>query len=225
MLEISYYSKIIDQNNKIIKENKTKPPIKILSPSTTTIMTSMMEDVIIKGTGTRVRSSGYKDFAAGKTGTSQNFKDAWFVGFNDRYTSAVWLGYDRSVLSLGPGQTGGNIAAPIWGEYQVKLSQIRKKNSELNPESEASYLITGETSKAMICPNTGKRTNSDCLCSGSYSEMFISGTIPDGSCESFLEHGNTSTTNTSTNYKYTPPPVSVHNNPTNNEEFFKGDDF
>ena len=216
-LPIRYYSKILDQNYKTIKsKSKYIKGNKVLSTSTTSIMTSMLEDVIAKGTGTKVRSSGYEGFAAGKTGTSQNFKDAWFVGYNDRYTSAVWLGYDRSVLSLGSGQTGGNIAAPIWGEYQAKIAPFRQEGQIKYPNSEDAYLISGDTHNAMICPDTGQQISSHCSCNGAYSEMFVPNTIPQPSadCKKLLETQDVAKERENL----------LNKNPSH-EDFFKGDDF
>ena len=72
-------------------------------------LTFMLENVIRSGTGKRAQISG---FAAGKTGTSQDNRDAWFVGFNDKYVTAVWLGNDDN--SPMKGVSGSNLPAEIW---------------------------------------------------------------------------------------------------------------
>ena len=79
------------------------------------LMTSMMQDVVRRGTGRRAMSLGRKDLS-GKTGTTNDQRDAWFCGFNTRLVTTVWLGYDR-VQPLGNGETGGRAALPMWVSY------------------------------------------------------------------------------------------------------------
>ncbi len=79
------------------------------------IMTSMMQDVINFGTGRRARSLGRSDLS-GKTGTTNDQKDAWFSGFNNRVVTTVWVGFDR-VQPLGRRETGAQAALPMWIDY------------------------------------------------------------------------------------------------------------
>ncbi len=186
-LPLHYYTKIFDSKKNILKEIDLQAVSQIYKLGTATIMTSLLQDVVTKGTGVRVRSQGgYRGFAAGKTGTTQNFRDAWFVGFNDRYTSGLWIGYDRFSFSLGPGQAGGAIAAPVWGNYQRKLQAVRKKNKNGDNDYETPYIIEQGVEKAQICKNTGKRLNQECLCNESYSEIFLLGTLPEATCDSIF---------------------------------------
>lgn len=77
-------------------------------------MTEMMEKVILEGTGKRAQ---LPFFAAGKTGTSQDYRDAWFVGFTDRYVAAVWIGNDDNSPMKGVG--GGTLPAEIWKKVML----------------------------------------------------------------------------------------------------------
>ncbi|HHJ14041.1 MAG TPA: penicillin-binding protein 1A [Gammaproteobacteria bacterium] len=79
------------------------------------LMTSMMRDVIRRGTGRRALALGRKDLA-GKTGTTNDQRDAWFCGFNTRLVTTVWVGFDR-VQPLGNGETGSRAALPMWVDY------------------------------------------------------------------------------------------------------------
>jgi penicillin-binding protein 1A len=79
------------------------------------LTTSMMQDVVKRGTGRRAMSLGRNDLA-GKTGTTNDQRDAWFCGFNARLVTTVWVGFDR-VQPLGNGETGGRAALPIWIGY------------------------------------------------------------------------------------------------------------
>lgn len=87
--------KIIDLDGNIVYEHKAKP-VEVFSPETAYIITDMMRDVLSYGTGVRARSmlKFSSDFAA-KTGTSQNYMDVWFVGYNPSVSLGVWLGYDK----------------------------------------------------------------------------------------------------------------------------------
>ena len=169
-LPLHFYTKILNSQGRIIKETDPPQEKQIYDPSVAFIMTSMLQDVVNKGTGGMVRSrGGYRGFAAGKTGTSQNSRDVWFVGFNERYTSGIWMGYDRSVFSLGPGQAGGSVAAPIWGEYQNKLLRVRGSNKNADKDRKASqegaqknnrespYLIQAKVEEARICKAPANR--------------------------------------------------------------------
>ncbi len=91
--------------------------LKVLRPSppqTAFLITSMMEDVISYGTGMRAAIGRP---AAGKTGTSNDYKDAWFVGYTPQLVGCVWVGFDDMRKSLGRGEVGGRTAAPIWANF------------------------------------------------------------------------------------------------------------
>jgi len=85
------------------------------------LMTSMMQDVVKRGTGRRAMSLGRKDLA-GKTGTTNDQRDAWFCGFNAKLVATVWVGFDR-VQPLGNGETGGRAALPVWVDYMGQALQ------------------------------------------------------------------------------------------------------
>jgi penicillin-binding protein 1A len=87
------------------------------------LMTSMMQDVIKRGTGRGAMSLGRTDLA-GKTGTTNDQRDAWFCGFNERLVTTVWVGFDQ-VQPLGNGETGGRAALPMWIDYmRVALQDV-----------------------------------------------------------------------------------------------------
>jgi penicillin-binding protein 1A len=78
-------------------------------------MTAMLEDVIQFGTGIKAKTLGRP--AGGKTGTTQDFTDAWFIGFTPQITAGVWVGFDDKQISLGKRETGAQAALPIWLEF------------------------------------------------------------------------------------------------------------
>jgi len=79
------------------------------------LITSMLQDVVKRGTGRRAMALGRKDLS-GKTGTTNDQRDAWFCGFNNRLVTTVWVGFDH-VLPLGAGETGSRAALPMWVDY------------------------------------------------------------------------------------------------------------
>src|SRR5712672_4227674 len=87
----------------------------VLSPDVARTMTAMLEEVIRFGTGIQARQLGRP--SAGKTGTTQDYTDAWFIGFTPQITSGVWVGFDDKQISLGKKETGARAALPIWLEF------------------------------------------------------------------------------------------------------------
>ena len=87
----------------------------VVEPDVARTMTAMLQDVVQRGTGTPARALGRP--AGGKTGTTNDFTDAWFIGFTPEITAGVWVGYDDKSVSLGKPETGAVAALPIWLEF------------------------------------------------------------------------------------------------------------
>jgi penicillin-binding protein 1A len=87
----------------------------VVSPEVARSMTAMLEDVIKFGTGVAGKALGRP--AAGKTGTTQDYTDAWFIGYTPQITAGVWVGFDDKQISLGKRETGARAALPIWLEF------------------------------------------------------------------------------------------------------------
>jgi penicillin-binding protein 1A len=99
---------------------------RVLDASLVYQLVDMMRGVLDEGTGAVVRRLGFDLPAAGKTGTTNGFKDAWFTGFTPTLTTSVWVGYDREKGlkdTRGVGITGGRGAAPIWADFMIKATQ------------------------------------------------------------------------------------------------------
>jgi penicillin-binding protein 1A len=114
-------TKIVDRKGKVLLE-RYQEARQATSPEVAYLMTSMMESVVKHGTGRIVR--GLERPAAGKTGTTNDFNDAWFVGYTPELVTGVWVGRDDHE-SLGDGETGGKVAAPIWLEFMKQAMQDR----------------------------------------------------------------------------------------------------
>ena len=102
-----------------------------------------MRDVIRRGTGRRALALGRSDLS-GKTGTSNDRRDAWFGGFNGDIASVVWVGYDDD-LPLGPGEEGSRTALPIWIEFMRIALRGVPENQMPMPDGIVSVLIDRET--------------------------------------------------------------------------------
>jgi penicillin-binding protein 1A len=105
---------------------------RIVDGRTTYILNSMLQDVIKKGTGRRALSMNRPDIA-GKTGTTNDSKDAWFTGYNADYITTVWTGFDQPE-SLGRQEFGGTVALPIWMDYMSAALKDKPPHVQAEPE-------------------------------------------------------------------------------------------
>lgn len=116
-------TKIEDKYGQIIKEFSTTQK-EVLSPETAYVVTNLLQTVIDKGTGGSARwKYRFRHTAAGKTGTTQNWSDAWFVGFTPNISAGVWFGVDQSPISLGEGQSGTTAALPAWALFMKEAHE------------------------------------------------------------------------------------------------------
>ena len=113
---------------------------------TTYILNSILEDVIKKGTGRRALALGRADIA-GKTGTTNESKDAWFSGYNADYVTTVWTGYDQPE-SLGRREFGGTVALPIWMSYMGAALKDKPLHTQAEPEGILSLRIDPVSGRA-----------------------------------------------------------------------------
>jgi penicillin-binding protein 1A len=163
--------RIEDKDGNVIEE--TAPSRReVLSEETSFIMTSMLQGVVDEGTGARIRQY-YHLPAAGKTGTTNEFADAWFVGYTPQIAAGVWVGFDNKTVhfTTWDGQ-GGHAAAPIWGRFMKYVYDDASIAMPLEyfqkPESVLGITICNETKKEAteFCPET-------------YVEYFTQKTRPD----------------------------------------------
>ena len=134
---------IYDRNGSLIEEHQVQRE-RVIPPQTAYIMTNLLEGVVKEGTGTTAKSLGRP--SAGKTGTTNELKDAWFVGYTPSTLAAVWLGHDDHNAPLGDGETGGRAACPVW------LYFMREYLKDQPPES---FSIPPGVVMARMNPNTG----------------------------------------------------------------------
>jgi len=116
---------------------------RVISAENAFIMTSMMQDVIAAGTGRRARVLGRGDLA-GKTGTTNDYRDAWFSGFNRDVVTTVWVGFDQP-RTLGRGEAGGRAALPIWIDYMRVVLDGRPERPPVPPRGVVTAYLNRET--------------------------------------------------------------------------------
>jgi penicillin-binding protein 1A len=138
---------------------------RIVDGRTTYILNSMLQDVIKLGTGRRALALGRTDLA-GKTGTTNESKDAWFSGYNGDYVTTVWTGFDQPE-SLGRREFGGTVALPIWMTYMGAALKDRPPHTQPEPEGILSLRVDPVSGRAAT-PGTP----------GAYFELFKSEDTP-----------------------------------------------
>jgi penicillin-binding protein 1A len=125
---------------------------KAISPATAFLMTTMLADVINAGTAARARSVGFTLPAAGKTGTTNDFKDAWFIGFTPSLIAGVWVGFDQPHTIIRNG-FAGDVAVPIWASFMKTATRGEK------PEY---FKAPAGVTTASVCRLSGKLANEGC---------------------------------------------------------------
>ena len=175
-----YITKVEDAKGKVL-EKKSPQKHRVCSPEAAYIMTSMLQSVTASGTGAGSRT-GYTWQNAGKTGTSEDYNDSWFIGFNKAFTLGIWTGFDNSRIKAGTA-----LAVNIWGPIMTKA--IKLDNHGRTPSSDDprySFSMPAKIVTQQINPRTGFAVPS-----GGITEYFIEGTVPSSASDSL-------------NYNFTP---------------------
>ena len=142
-------TRIEDKYGQVIKEF-TNTQKEVLSPETAYMVTNLLQTVMDKGTGGSVRwKYKFRHAAGGKTGTTQNWSDAWFVGFTPSITAGAWFGVDQYPISLGKGQAGSVAALPAWALFMKEAHKVLGIPNEPfdMPEGVVEIEIDSETKK------------------------------------------------------------------------------
>nr|ADM95041.1 membrane carboxypeptidase [uncultured Atribacterota bacterium] len=158
--------KVEDQNGKILEQNQTIKK-KVFSEDVCYTLIKLMEGVILRGTGFNAKISRP---AAGKTGTTDEFIDAWFVGFTPELVCAVYIGNDDRT-PLGNRMTGGVVAAPVWHDFMVSALKDKPATDFPRPDN---------VKEVVVCAKTGLLPNSNCT--KTVKVTFIAGTEPTQIC-------------------------------------------
>jgi penicillin-binding protein 1A len=183
--------RVEDRYGNLLESNEQPDPgRRVLSRTGAYLMNSMLQSVFRAGTASPARWYWGGPFAgreaAGKTGTTSDYADAWFVGFTPDLVTSVWVGYDNHVIRMrtrnGSGQAGGSIALPIWNSF------MRKVFADADPAAAPAFPgpEQGEVETAIVCGLTGQLAVAGC---GEYAreDLFWAGTAPTTFC---MVHGD-----------------------------------
>jgi len=167
--EPAYILKVEDKSGSVLETHLSKP-LDVLSGETAGTMTSMLQSVMDHGTGYPARAAGFVIPAAGKTGTTDDYSDAWFVGYTPSMVCGVWVGFDVK-RPMGKGVTGAVGALPIWTDFM--LAAYRGRPAE-------NFNLPGEGVTKEICTETGLLATE--ACPSVTAEVFTPGTEPTEYC-------------------------------------------
>jgi penicillin-binding protein 1A len=177
--------RVTDTEGQVLFESEvtTTPAV---SETTAFLMTTMLADVINAGTGYGARRAGFTLPAAGKTGTTNDYRDAWFVGFTPHLATGVWFGFDqpRTILANG---FAGDVAVPVWADFMKAATR----------EDEPTWVVPPDrVTVTRVCRLSGLLATEGCehvdvvtedgeieRRSMSYLEYFAPGTEPTGACD------------------------------------------
>jgi penicillin-binding protein 1A len=184
---------VLDVERDIRQQQRRLPNnMQVISPQNAYIMTKILEKTVEEGTlangagwGSKFsfkdsNGKSYKMPMAGKTGTPQNWSDAWAVGYSPYYTTAIWFGFDKPGNSLGVELTGSTLAGPVWGDYMREIHKGLPRRDFSRP---ASGVID-----VTVCAKSGLLRTPACN-EGEVTLPFLDGTQPSLYCNI---HGNAS---------------------------------
>ncbi len=158
-----FITKILDRDGNVLEQHYPESE-KVIEKSTAYIVTNLLQGVVQHGTGWRLRALNRP--VAGKTGTSNNLHDAWFVGYTPGYVTGVWVGFDDE-QSLGMGETGSMAASPIWLAFMKAVLKDQPMRVFQVPDGVVFAKIDAETGLLAIPESTG-----------TIFECFKEGTVP-----------------------------------------------
>ncbi|HTR56708.1 MAG TPA: PBP1A family penicillin-binding protein, partial [Casimicrobiaceae bacterium] len=164
-----YILKVEDRAGNVLERSALRP-FEVLSSGTTATMTSMMQSVMDHGTGYPARQMGFTLPAAGKTGTMDEYMDAWFVGFVPSLVCGVWVGYDEK-RTIGPGMTGARAALPAWTEFMLGATRGRPVDD---------FPVPAGTTSRIVCAESGMLATD--ACPNVTTELFAEGSEPTEYC-------------------------------------------
>jgi len=166
-------TRIEDHRGNVVREFEA-PRTRVLTPQEAHIVRTILEDVVDYGTGRYgIRGRGFEWPAAGKTGTTNESTDAWFVGFTPEFLTLTWVGFDRKQRIRYNG-TGGVLAAPIWTDFmKVAHGEIEIPEDPFPEPPGLEHEVVTTTTGMLAAPFCGMP---------SYEEIFVPGTVPEHYC-------------------------------------------
>ena len=175
-----FITRIEDKDGNVLEETLQESE-EVISPQIAYIMTSLLQGVIQRGTGQIAR--WLKKPLGGKTGTTDDFSDAWFMGFSPSLCAGVWVGHKEGRIPIGDRQAGSVAALPIWMDFFQRIIEEEEKLAEekgVEFEPEAEFEVPPNLSFVEIDRKTGLLSTPFCLFP--FREVFIPGTEPNRFC-------------------------------------------
>jgi membrane carboxypeptidase/penicillin-binding protein len=192
----------------------------VVTPQTAFLMTEMLADVIDHGTAHKARQLGFRLPAAGKTGTTNEYRDAWFVGYTPHLVTGVWVGFDQPQTIMGGGYAG-EVAVPLWARFMRDATK---------GDPDTWYKAPQGVVTANVCRISGKRPASGCYgsyvqsadgsvttSSSVYTEYFARGTVPDDTCPLHIYRATLDTRTADWNGSATTSPSVITTAPGNSQ--------
>jgi penicillin-binding protein 1A len=173
-------TRIEDRNGNLIWQSSIdRHPYRAVRPGTAYLISSMMADVMNRGTASRARAEGFRLPAAGKTGTTDDYGDAWFVGYTPNLVAGVWFGYDEKKTIMKRG-FAGTVAVPAWARFMKKATEGSARDW---------FDVPSDVERIAVCRRSGMRASHECRSAVSedgranvYEDYYLMGTGPYESC-------------------------------------------
>jgi 1A family penicillin-binding protein len=166
--------KIETRDGRVLEHN-SPARTEVLNAQTAYVVTDMLKSVVDYGTAASVKWRGLDKTVAGKTGTTDDYTDAWFVGYSPDLVAGVWVGFDDKV-TMGEYQEGARVALPIW----VNFMKVALDGREDKPFAQPHGIVVRE-----VCEDTGLLATANCP--HPVTEVFVSGTEPLRMCNRHYE--------------------------------------
>jgi penicillin-binding protein 1A len=181
----SLVRRVEDLDGRVLYQSQ-ESPVRAISDVTAYLMSTMLADVINAGTGSRARTLGFTLPAAGKTGTTNDFNDAWFIGFTPKLVTGVWVGFDQPRTIL-PNGFAADVAVPAWAKFMKAATRNDKPEWLIPPAGVTSarvcrisgQLATEGCEDVEVINNSGERERRSMV----YTEYFARGTEPTAFCD------------------------------------------
>jgi penicillin-binding protein 1A len=167
-----FVQRVEDRNGRVLWEARPERR-QVVDPAAAYVLTTILQDVVERGTATAVRGAGFRGAAAGKTGTTNDNADVWFIGYTPELVGGVWIGFDQPKRIIAQA-TGGRLAAPVWGRI---MGRVYSGRSAPDGWSRPAGVRAEQAERG-----TGALVTSDCPAQrATYTEYFV-GSPPLNTC-------------------------------------------
>lgn len=163
-------TRVVDRDGRVVWSRPARSG-RVIDPAVAFVLTDLLRGVVDHGTGTPVRTAGFRGPAAGKTGTTNGSTDVWFLGYTPQRVAGIWIGFDRP-RAIVPGATGGRLAAPIWARIMTRTRPAGGAGWSPPAGVEQRWVDAAGRAYRDGCPSFGELRP----------EYFVAGTAPQDGC-------------------------------------------